>query len=80
MVVTLPAVSTGTPTIRTYNFTLELTSPLGGDTGYYTITVINQNTPTGQGGPGMGAPGQPNIPGQGGPGGQMPPPPPLPKK
>ena len=52
MVVTLPAVSTGTPTIRTYNFTLELTSPLGGDTGYYTITVINQNTPTGQGGPG----------------------------
>jgi hypothetical protein len=52
MVVTLPAVSTGTPTIRTYNFTLELTSPLGGDTGYYTITVINQNTPTTQGGPG----------------------------
>jgi hypothetical protein len=52
MVVTLPAVSTGTPTIRTYNFTLELTSPLGGDTGYYTITVINQNTPTIQGGPG----------------------------
>jgi len=52
MVVTLPAVSTGTPTIRTYNFTLELTSPLGGDTGFYTITVINQNTPTTQGGPG----------------------------
>lgn len=52
MVVTLPAVANGTPTIRTYNFTLELTSPLGGDTGYYTITVINQNTPTGQGGPG----------------------------
>jgi len=52
MVVTLPAVATGTPTIRTYNFTLELTSPLGGDTGSYTITVINQNTPTIQGGPG----------------------------
>jgi hypothetical protein len=52
MVVTLPAVSTGTPTIRTYNFTLELTSPLGGDTGFYTITVTNQNTPTSQGGPG----------------------------
>jgi hypothetical protein len=52
MVVTLPAVSTGTPTIRTYNFTLELTSPLGGDTGSYTITVVNQNTPTSQGGPG----------------------------
>lgn len=52
MTVTLPAVSTGTPTIRTYSFTLELTSPLGGDTGYYSITVINQNTPTAQGGPG----------------------------
>ena len=52
MVVTLPAVSTGTPTIRTYSFTLELTSPLGGDTGLYTITVTNQNTPTTQGGPG----------------------------
>jgi hypothetical protein len=52
MVVTLPAVATGTPTIRTYSFTLELTSPLGGDTGSYTITVINQNTPTTQGGPG----------------------------
>ena len=52
MTVTLPASSTGTPTIRTYTFTLELTSPLGGDTGYYSITVINQNTPTSQGGPG----------------------------
>lgn len=52
MVVTLPAVSTGTPTIRTYSFTLELTSPLGGDTGFYSITVINQNTPESQGGPG----------------------------
>jgi len=52
MVVTLPAVSTGTPTIRTYSFILELTSPLGGDTGSYTITVVNQNTPTTQGGPG----------------------------
>jgi hypothetical protein len=52
MTTTLPAVSTGQPTIRTYTFTLELTSPLGGDTGNYTITVINQNTPTSQGGPG----------------------------
>jgi len=52
MTVTLPAVSTGTPTIRTYTFTLELTSPLGNDTGFYSITVINQNTPTNQGGPG----------------------------
>jgi hypothetical protein len=52
MTVTLPAVSTGTPTIRTYSFTLELSSPLGDDTGFYSITVINQNTPTSQGGPG----------------------------
>ena len=52
MTVTLPAVSTGTPTIRTYSFTLELSSPLGNDTGFYSITVINQNTPTSQGGPG----------------------------
>jgi len=52
MTTTLPAVSTGNPTIRTYTFTLELTSPLGGDTGDYSITVTNQNTPTSQGGPG----------------------------
>jgi len=52
MTVTLPTSSTGTPTIRTYTFTLELTSPLGGDIGNYSITVINQNTPTTQGGPG----------------------------
>jgi len=52
MTVALPAVSTGTPTIRTYSFTLELSSPLGDDTGFYSITVINQNTPASQGGPG----------------------------
>jgi hypothetical protein len=53
MTATLPAVSMGQPTIRTFSFTLELSSPLGGDTGSYTITVRNQNTPTGQGGPGL---------------------------
>jgi hypothetical protein len=52
MTTTLPTSSTGTPTIRTYTFTLELTSPLGGDIGNYSITVVNQNTPTSQGGPG----------------------------
>jgi hypothetical protein len=52
MTATLPSISTGSPTIRTYNFTLELSSPLGGDTGNYSITVVNQNTPTSQGGPG----------------------------
>ena len=42
----------GEPTIRTYSFTLRLLSLLGGNTASYTITVINQNTPVSQGGPG----------------------------
>lgn len=45
MNVALPATTIGTPTIRTYNFTLELSSPLGGDLGSYSITVVNQNAP-----------------------------------
>ena len=52
MVVTLPPVSSGQPTIKTYNFTLELISPNGDDINSYSITVINQNTPISQGGPG----------------------------
>ena len=52
MDITLPAVSTGQPTIRTYNFVLALTSALGNATASYSITVINQNTPVNQGGPG----------------------------
>ena len=52
MNVTLPAISTGQPTIRTYSFILRLVSALGGDTASYTITVVNQNTPVSQGGPG----------------------------
>ena len=52
MTVTLPQVSFGNPTIRTYNFTLGLTSPLGNSLANYSITVINQNTPVSQGGPG----------------------------
>ena len=52
MTVTLPAISVGQPTIRTYSFILRLASPLGGDTASYTITVVNQNTPVSQGGPG----------------------------
>lgn len=51
MIVTLPSVSTGNPTIRTYSFTLELSSPLGNDFANYSITVINQNTPASQGNP-----------------------------
>lgn len=52
MRVTLPAISVGQPTIRTYSFILRLSSKLGGDTATYTITVVNQNTPVNQGGPG----------------------------
>lgn len=52
MTVTLPPISVGQPTIRTYNFALRLISPLGGNIIGYSITVINQNTPVSQGGPG----------------------------
>lgn len=52
MKVTLPAISVGQPTIRTYSFVLKLTSALGGDIATYSITVANQNTPVSQGGPG----------------------------
>jgi len=52
MNITFPAVSTGEPTIRTYNFVLALLSKLGNTTSSYSITIINQNTPTVQGGPG----------------------------
>jgi len=52
---TLPATSVGQPTKRQYSFTLELTSPLGSASGFYTITVINQNLPINQGGPGFPA-------------------------
>jgi len=52
MTVTLPVISVGQPTIRTFNFKVRLISPLGGNIGSYSITVINQNTPSSQGGPG----------------------------
>jgi hypothetical protein len=52
MNISLPATSTGQPVIRTYNFVLALISPLGNTTSSYSITVINQNTPISQGGPG----------------------------
>ena len=53
MTITLPTVSVGQPTVETYAFTLKLTSSLGNDLQSYSITVINQNTPTSQGGPGF---------------------------
>ena len=52
MNISLPAINLGQPIIKTYSFTLKLFSPLGTDTGNYSITVINQNTPVSQGGPG----------------------------
>lgn len=52
MNVTLPPINKGQPTIRTYNFVLRLLSSLGGNTASYSITVINQNTPSSLGGPG----------------------------
>jgi len=52
MSITFPSVSNGQPTIRTYNFVLRLLSNLGNDTASYSITVINQNAPIAQGGPG----------------------------
>ena len=52
MTVTLPAASVGQPTIRTSSFTLKLESALGTAVAEYQLTVINQNTPVSQGGPG----------------------------
>lgn len=52
MSVTLPNVAVGQPVIRTYSFSLALESPLGNDVESYLITIINQNLPVTQGGPG----------------------------
>ena len=53
MVASLPSVSFGQPTSRTYTFILELQSLYGSDTATYSITVTNQNLPVSQGGPGL---------------------------
>lgn len=47
----LVATSVNKPTIRTYNFVLNLSSDLGSDINSYSITVINQNASQSQGGP-----------------------------
>jgi len=52
MIVTLPPQTVGQPTIRSFSFTLGLDSNFGSDIESYNITVINQNTPVNQGGPG----------------------------
>lgn len=51
---TLPNVTQGQPTVQTYNFTLELESPLGTDTEKYSITIANQQAPVSIGGLGRG--------------------------
>ncbi len=55
MNVTLPAVTAGQATIKTYTFTLELISAAGNDQTQYSITIVNQNLPVSQGGPGSPA-------------------------
>jgi hypothetical protein len=51
MNVTLPNITVGNPTVRTYTFTLKLESDLGSDLETYSIRVINQNASSSEGGP-----------------------------
>jgi hypothetical protein len=46
MTVTLPEISVGQPTVRTYSFTLGLESEFGGDVENYSISVTNRQLPT----------------------------------
>lgn len=48
-------ITQGQPTSQTFNFVLKLDSALGSDIQSYSISVVNQNTPVNQGGPGKGA-------------------------
>ena len=50
--ITFPQTTMGQPAIRTYSFSLRLSSILGSDTGSYNITVVNQTAPVSQGGTG----------------------------
>lgn len=52
LVTTLPLTSASGPAVRTYTFSLQITSELGGNIVSFSITVVNQNLPTSQGGPG----------------------------
>ena len=49
----LPQIQTGEPTVQTYSFTLELSSPLGNALESYNIVIANQNAPISAGGPGF---------------------------
>ena len=55
MVATLRPTDVNEPTIRTYSFNLTIESPLGMASRAFSITVVNQNTPASQGGPGRPA-------------------------
>lgn len=55
MPTTLPTVTQGQPTSKTFNFVLKLDSALGSDIQSYSISVVNQNTPVSQSGPGLGS-------------------------
>jgi len=54
MPILLPSITQGQPTSKTFNFVLKLDSALGSDIQSYSISVVNQNTPVQQGGPGYG--------------------------
>lgn len=53
MIATLPTLEPGLPIIKTYSFTLRISSLLGNDLAEYSITIINQTTPVSSGGPGI---------------------------
>lgn len=55
MNITLPSISVGQPTVRTYPFTVKLESELGNDIKSYSITVKNQNAPVSLDGPSLPA-------------------------
>lgn len=59
MVITLPTVTVGEPTIQTYSFSVILESDLGNDIQSYSIEVINQTAPASIGGPGKPANSRP---------------------
>ena len=52
MTTTLSGVSVGQPAVQSYSFTLQVESALGFSTRIFSITIVNQNTPVYQGGPG----------------------------
>lgn len=55
MNVSLPNISVGQPTVRTYSFTVKLESELGNDIRSFSITVKNQNAPVSLDGPNLPA-------------------------